>query len=120
MYLVSFPEAHRSQAVLVQSSLEFHATSKVGLPTGLYLRGVHENHRIHLACLHLPHSKRVSTEARPRSSAEEVWRSTLEQLDACLEGSLPLDNLLIGGTSTRIFMLQLTPLWDGHVTGSDT
>ena len=95
MYLVGAPEAHRCQAVLIRNDCAFHATRKVGLQAGLYLHGLHGNQRI--ACVHLPHSKRASTEARPSSSAEEVWGATLEQLDSCLGGSTPEDDFLIGG-----------------------
>ena len=73
LYLCSAPETRLSQAILIQSCLEFYAERKVGLPVGLFLQGEHGNSRIHFACLHLPDSKWVSTEARPRSGAEEVW-----------------------------------------------
>ena len=86
LYLCSSPEAHLGQAILVHSSLGFHATAKSGLPVGLVVHGACRNHRIHLACLHLPHSKRTGSEHNPRATSEEVWQESLEKLDAALEG----------------------------------
>ena len=96
LYLCSSPEAHLSQAILVHSSLGFHATHKCGLPVGLVVHGACHNHRIHLACLHLPHSKRAGSEHKPRATSEEVWQESLEKLDAALEAASPADSLIIG------------------------
>ena len=88
LYLCSSPEAHLSQAILVHSSLGFHATHKCGLPVGLVVHGACHNHRIHLACLHLPHSKRAGSEHKPRATSEEVWQESLEKTGCRSRGGL--------------------------------
>ena len=59
--------------------------------------GACHNHRIHLACLHLPHSKRTGSEHNPRATSEEVWQESSEKLDAALEAAYPADSLILGG-----------------------
>ena len=96
LYLVSAPEAHRCQAVLVRASLGFHASKKITLPAGMLLLGARGNQRMHVACLHLPHSKRLPTAGRPLSGAEECWKATLEQFDQALSETSPQDWVFLG------------------------
>ena len=96
MYVCSADEAFRCQAILVRSGVGLTVSNSCSLKAGLVLHVACPRHRMHFACLHLPHSKRTGGPNNPRGDAETVWKDTLEGLDLELAPANPEDVIMIG------------------------